>query len=144
MGSLQPWLIPRLFSDFCVQRKERLKEIKAKFLMTMKVAWRKQTANSEPRPVWRTSRHAHGVCFGILQISPIRAHFPNWEAMLPGNRAALPGPRPASQTWCSVSAASSSPELGSQPWSVYDTEKPFSFSGLSGMLGTCDRRMRTC
>lgn len=27
MGSLEPWLIPQPFSDFCVQRKERFKEI---------------------------------------------------------------------------------------------------------------------
>lgn len=99
---------PQPFSDFCVQRKERFKEIKAKFLVTIKVAWRKQTANSQARPVWRTSRHAHGVCFGILQISRPTAHFPDWEAVLPGNRAAFPGgPRPVSQTWCSVSGASS-------------------------------------
>lgn len=42
----------------------------------MKLAWRKQTTNSEPRPVWRTSGHAHGVCFGILQISATNSSFP--------------------------------------------------------------------
>lgn len=144
MGSLQPWLIPRLFSDFCVQRKERLKEIKAKFLMTMKVAWRKQIANSEPRPVWRTSRHAHGVCFGILQISPIRAHFPDSKQSCSSRTTPCQSDLVLSVCCEQLTQRKPSPELGSQPWSVYDTEKPFSSSGVSGMLGTCDRRMRTC
>lgn len=113
----------------------------------MKLAQRKQTANSQARPLWRTSRHAHGVCFGILQISPIRAHFPDSEAVLPGNRAALPGPHPASQTWCSVSAASSllsaNPHRNSAP-SLGQSMTPRNLSHPRVSLGCWERVTGAC